>query len=70
MSHMAASGTPALDLPRAFGVAAGRAGIGAWGSDGSCTSCHPDRWYSHRARAETGRMATLVWRDDPHTELR
>jgi YfiH family protein len=65
-----ASGAPALDLPRAFGVAARRAGIGAWGSEGSCTSCHPDRWYSYRARAESGRMATVVWRDDPLTELR
>ncbi len=60
-----ASGTPALDLPRAFGVAARRAGIASWGSEGSCTACHPDRWFSYRARAETGRMATVVWRDGP-----
>ena len=58
-----AAGNPALDLPRAFGVAARRAGIGSWGSDGSCTSCHPDRWFSFRARAEAGRMATVIWRD-------
>jgi len=58
-----AAGTPALDLPRAFGVAARRAGIGSWGSEGSCTSCHPDRWFSFRARAEAGRMATVIWRD-------
>jgi len=33
-----------------------------------CTACGADRWFSHRARAEPGRMATVVWRDpvDPN----
>jgi YfiH family protein len=58
-----ASGAPALDLPRAFGLAARRAGIADWGEEGSCTACHPERWFSFRARAEAGRMATVIWRD-------
>jgi YfiH family protein len=57
------SGAPALDLPRGFGVAARRAGIAAWGSEGSCTACHPDRWFSFRARGEAQRMATVIWRE-------
>jgi YfiH family protein len=57
------SGAPALDLPRAFGVAARRAGIDSWGSAGSCTACHADRWFSFRARAEAERMATVIWRE-------
>ncbi len=60
-----ASGAPALDLPRAFGVAARRAGIASWGSEGSCTACHPERWYSFRSRGEAARMATVIWRDRP-----
>jgi polyphenol oxidase len=60
-----ATGSPALDLHRAFGVVARRAGIAAWGSDASCTACHPERWFSHRARAEAERMATVIWRDHP-----
>ena len=28
-----------------------------------CTACGTDQWFSHRARAEAGRMATVVWRD-------
>jgi len=26
-----------------------------------CTACDVDRYFSHRARAETGRMATVAW---------
>ncbi|MGZ4785093.1 MAG: polyphenol oxidase family protein, partial [Acidimicrobiales bacterium] len=59
------SGAPALDLPRGFGLAARRAGIAEWGSEGSCTACHPERWFSHRARADQARMATVIWRDRP-----
>ncbi|MGZ6340185.1 MAG: laccase domain-containing protein [Candidatus Limnocylindrales bacterium] len=36
-----------------------------WGSEGSCTACHPERWFSHRARADQARMATVIWRDRP-----
>jgi len=60
-----AAGTPALDLHRAFATVARRAGVASWGTDASCTACHPERWYSHRARAEPQRMATAIWRDAP-----
>jgi YfiH family protein len=29
----------------------------------SCTACNPDLWFSHRARQEAGRMATVIWRE-------
>jgi len=58
-----AQGTPALDVPRMFDVAARRAAIRGYGVDGSCTACHGERWFSHRARSEAGRMATVIWRD-------
>jgi YfiH family protein len=28
-----------------------------------CTACDAERFFSHRARADTGRMATIVWRE-------
>jgi YfiH family protein len=58
-----AQGTLGLDMPRMLAAAAGRAGIRSVGVDGTCTACHPARWYSHRARAEPERMATVIWRD-------
>jgi polyphenol oxidase len=30
---------------------------------GDCTACRPDRWFSHRARGERERMATVIWRE-------
>ena len=53
-------GAPALDLGRATrtalrGTNRGRAR--------DCTACHPERWFSHRARGETERMATVVWQE-------
>ena len=57
-----AAGAPALDVPAA--VRAALAGAGAelvWDAD-SCTACHPDLWYSHRARREAERQALVVWR--------
>jgi len=29
----------------------------------NCTACDDRRWFSHRARAESERMATLIWRE-------
>lgn len=57
-----AGGSLALDLRAAVGAAARQAGVctpvrGAAG----CTSCRADLYFSHRARTETGRMATVVW---------
>lgn len=66
-------GAPALDLHRAVTAALGNA-LGAppgGAEDGvpttavprapACTACEADRFFSHRARAEAGRMATVAW---------
>ena len=53
-------GTPALDLPRAAGIALAEAGVPRVVDDSGCTACD-DRWFSHRARAEPGRFATRAW---------
>lgn len=29
----------------------------------ACTGCRSTDWFSHRARGETGRMATVIWRE-------
>jgi polyphenol oxidase len=34
--------------------------------DGRCTACDPGSWFSHRARADRGRMATVVWRESSY----
>ena len=54
------SGAPALDLPRAFGAGrppGRRSPTGA--TRASAPPAHPERWFSFRARAEAGRMATV-----------
>lgn len=55
-----AQGTPALNLHRAMEFELDRLGIGTtvWADD--CTSCHPDRFWSWRARQESGRQAMIV----------
>ncbi|HEY8545919.1 MAG TPA: polyphenol oxidase family protein [Acidimicrobiales bacterium] len=53
-------GTPALDVPAGVRAALAAAGVGRLDDEGACTACD-DRWFSHRARAETGRQALLVW---------
>lgn len=59
-----AAGAPALDLRSAVRLAAARAGVSVAGEP-VCTACDPEgRYFSHRARAETARMATVVWRED------
>ena len=55
-------GTPSLDVPRVVALALAEAGVSEVGDDAGCTACD-ERWYSHRARAETGRFATVAWRD-------
>ena len=32
----------------------------------NCTACDDRRWFSHRARAEDERMATLIWRESSY----
>ena len=56
-----AKGTPALDLPAAVRVALRRAGVETVVDAGACTACSPDH-FSWRARQETQRQATVVWR--------
>jgi YfiH family protein len=54
------SGQPALDVPGAVGVVLERAGVALVHDEAICTACSPDH-YSHRARGEIERQATVVW---------
>ncbi|HEY8525909.1 MAG TPA: polyphenol oxidase family protein [Acidimicrobiales bacterium] len=58
-----ADGRPALDLPAAVRAALDRAGAEVAGGDPPCTACDR-RFFSHRARGDTGRQALLVWIED------
>jgi YfiH family protein len=60
VAGMTAWGTPALDLAGAAAVALERAGVAEVHDTSGCTACDT-RWYSHRARGETGRLATTAW---------
>jgi YfiH family protein len=53
-------GTPALDLAAGVKVALREAGVPDLVDDTGCTACDT-RWYSHRARRDTGRLATVAW---------
>jgi polyphenol oxidase len=53
-------GTDALDLPAAVGAACAEAGVVEVVDVSGCTACDR-RWFSHRARAETERQATVAW---------
>jgi hypothetical protein len=53
-------GTPALDLPAAVRAALASAGVDAIDDTAGCTACDR-RWFSHRARGEAERFATLAW---------
>lgn len=57
-----ADGRPALDLPAAIDAALGELGVAPARRLGGCTACTPEQWFSHRARRETERQATIVWR--------
>lgn len=60
-----ADGRSALDVPAAVDAALAGVGVGPAERLGGCTACQPiDRW-SHRARADVGRQATVVWLEDP-----
>ena len=54
-----AEGRPALDLPAAVRVALERCGADLVIESGACTAC-ADGWFSHRARGDAGRQATLL----------
>ena len=55
-----AQGRAALDMPAAVTAALRAAGVEQIEHSGICTSCD-DRFFSHRARQDTGRQALLVW---------
>lgn len=57
-------GTPALDLPAAVKVALDQVGVPLVHDVAACTACSPDLW-SHRARGDAERQATVVWRTAP-----
>jgi len=59
-SHTTA-GHAALDMQAAVAAALDRAGVALVHDAGVCTACAAAEYYSHRARAETERQATLVW---------
>ena len=54
-----AAGRPALDLPAAVGAALEHSGAELVLDAGSCTACS-EEWFSHRARGDLGRQATLL----------
>lgn len=56
-----ADGYPALDLRLAVRAALERSGAEVVATSTTCTHCSADHW-SWRARADTGRQATVVWR--------
>ncbi len=54
------AGRPALDVPVGIAAALVRAGAGQVAGVDACTACD-DRYFSHRARRDTGRQALVVW---------
>jgi YfiH family protein len=57
-------GTPALDVPAAVRAALVEVGITELEDGAGCTACDR-RWYSHRARGEAERFATVAWVEAP-----
>lgn len=57
-------GTPALDLPAAVRAALADVGVERLVDRSGCTACD-ERWYSHRARGEVQRFATVAWVSAP-----
>lgn len=55
-----ATGQPALDVPAAVRAALTRAGATLVHDEDVCTACSADH-FSHRARGELERQATVVW---------
>lgn len=56
------SGTPALDLPAAVRAALDACGVTNL-TDTGWSTAEDQRWYSHRARRESGRHALVAWID-------
>ena len=51
------------DLERIVRRRLARCGVGSMHGGGTCTASDPERFFSHRRDAVTGRMATLIWLD-------
>lgn len=59
-----ADGAPALDLVAGVRAALATAGVEVVDDHPpACTAAEPDRYFSFRARAETGRQASFAWLD-------
>jgi hypothetical protein len=54
----------ALDVPATVAAALAGAGVAMAAGVDRCTACD-DRYYSHRARGDTGRQALIVWHEHP-----
>jgi len=54
-----ARGRPALDLPAMVGAALQQCGAVLVADAGACTACS-DEWFSHRARGDLARQATVL----------
>lgn len=52
------TGSPALDVPAAVGVACERAG---WDAPRRPASTSDPRWFSHRTRGDVGRQTAVAW---------
>jgi YfiH family protein len=55
------AGRPALDVRAAVTAALAEAGVVEVLDDQPCTACAEDRYFSHRARGDAGRFATIAW---------
>ncbi len=53
-------GTPSLDVPALVAAELRSAGVMDLSDEAGCTACDR-RWYSHRARREVERFATVGW---------
>jgi YfiH family protein len=53
------AGQPALDLPAAVRAALQQCGAELVADAGACTACS-EEWFSHRARGDVGRQATVL----------
>jgi YfiH family protein len=62
-----AQGRPALDVRAAARQAAAARDV-PLAVVGACVACERDGYYSHRARQEQGRMATIVWHEGTRHE--
>ena len=59
---IAPGGRASLDLPEAVDLSLFAAGVApADRRDWECTACHPEKYFSHRARKDTERMALVAW---------